>query len=131
VNRSVLTLPALLAALLAGCWTPPNANIEPQGPARIIQKAIRVTAARAVTQELTVYISRDGRLPGSDSMPAEAAKAKVLLVDRSYRLLSLQYPDGRTQTFKVGLDVKLAQMQPGDDVMIQPLANDSPLARPR
>ena len=47
------------------------------------------------------------------------ANAKVLRVDPSYRLLSLQYPDGRAETFKVGLDVKLLEMQPGDDVVVR------------
>jgi len=45
--------------------------------------------------------------------------AKVLSVDPSYRLLTLQYPNGQAQTFKVGLDVKLLEMEPGDIVVIR------------
>jgi hypothetical protein len=45
--------------------------------------------------------------------------AKVLMVDPSYRLLTLQYRDGHTETFKVGLDVKLLRMEPGDDVVVR------------
>jgi len=33
--------------------------------------------------------------------------------------LTLEYPDGRVETFKVGLDVKLPLMEMGDDVMIR------------
>ena len=72
-----------------------------------------------ITEELTVYVSRDGRLPGADTAPPGATQAKVLLVDPSYRLLTLQHPDGQTQTFKVGLKAKLEQIEPGDDVVIQ------------
>jgi hypothetical protein len=86
----------------------------------------RVTArdkVRAtVTQELTVYVSKDGRSPDLDGGPAtRVPDAKVLSVDTSYRLLTLQYPNGRTETYKVGLEVKLKEMVAGDDVMIQPL----------
>jgi hypothetical protein len=77
----------------------------------------RVTAR--VAEELTVYVSPDGRLPGSDGTTPAGTQAKVLSVDPSYRLLTLQHPDGRMQTFKVGLEVELKQMQSGDAVMIQ------------
>ena len=77
----------------------------------------RVTAW--VAEELTVYVSPDGRLPGNDSTTPAGTQAKVLSVDPSYRLLTLQHPDGRMQTFKVGLEVELKQMQSGDAVMIQ------------
>src|SRR5579871_6643643 len=37
------TLPPLGAAmLLSGCWTPPNANVRPPGPPRVIQTGIVV-----------------------------------------------------------------------------------------
>ena len=75
--------------------------------------------AATVAEELTVYVSPDGRLPGDDGRTAAGTQAKVLSVDPSYRLLTLQHADGRTQTLKVGLEVALKQMQPGDAVMIQ------------
>lgn len=78
----------------------------------------RVTAR--VAEELTVYVSPDGRLPGANNgATPTGTQAKVLSVDPSYRLLTLQHPDGRTQTLKVGLEVELKQMQSGDAVMIQ------------
>jgi hypothetical protein len=72
-----------------------------------------------VAEELTVYVSPDGRLPGDNGTTPAGTQAKVLSVDPSYRLLTLQQADGRTQTFKVGLEVELKQMQSGDAVMIQ------------
>ena len=75
--------------------------------------------AARVAEELTVYVSPDGRLPGDDGTIPPGAHAKVLSVDPSYRLLALQHADGRTQTFKVGPEVELKQMQSGDAVMIQ------------
>jgi hypothetical protein len=77
----------------------------------------RVTAR--IAEELTIYVSPDGRLPGDDGKTVAGTQAKVVSVDPSYRLLTLQHPDGRMQTFKVGLEVELKQMQSGDAVMIQ------------
>jgi hypothetical protein len=73
-----------------------------------------------VAEQLTVLVLQDGRLPAADGRigPIEA-NAKVLMVDPSYRLLTLRYPDGTTETFKVGLDVRLRQMEPGDDVVVR------------
>jgi hypothetical protein len=79
---------------------------------------VRVT----VREDLAVYVLRDGQLPGPDGAPVTiATNAKVLAVDRSYRLLKLQYPDGQRETFKVGLNVRLDQMAMGDDVVVRPV----------
>jgi hypothetical protein len=73
-----------------------------------------------LAKELTVYVSLDGRIPGDEGAPrAVVPDARVLSVDPSYRLLTVQYPDGRTETFKVAREVKLKEMEAGDDVMIQ------------
>src|SRR5215831_3247271 len=72
-----------------------------------------------VTEELGVYVLRNGELPGIGRI---AVDARVLAVDASYRLLRLQYPDGRTETFKVPLGTRLEQMGAGDSVVIQPVA---------
>ena len=73
-----------------------------------------------VAQELTVYVLKNGQVPGTGGKPETLeADAKVLRVDPSYRLLTLQYPNGQAQTFKVGLDVKLLEMEPGDIVVIR------------
>ena len=71
---------------------------------------------------LTVYASPDGRLPNANRSTTDAALgARVLSIDPSYRLLTLRYADGNSGTFKMALKIRLAQMQPGDDVLIQPL----------
>lgn len=73
-----------------------------------------------VAEELTVYVLRDGQLPGSGGTSEEiAADARVLSVDPSYRLLRLQYPDGQDETFKVPLGAKLRRMAAGDSVVIR------------
>jgi hypothetical protein len=161
-------LPLGAAVLLSGCWTPPNADVVPPGPPRVIQTGIVVksdirhaivqsvdaatrtivmqvpgtpgaraykavpqvpdlgrlepgTPVRAlVSEELTVYVSSDGKLPSAPGLVAGAAPtAKILSLDPSYRVLTLRSPDGGTQTFKVGLEMRLGQMHAGDDVLIQ------------
>jgi hypothetical protein len=73
-----------------------------------------------VAQELSVYVLKNGLLPGVDGK-SESIKshAKVLTVEPSYRLLTVQYPSHRAETLKVGLDTKLQQMESGDDVVIE------------
>jgi hypothetical protein len=73
-----------------------------------------------VAEQLTICVSNDGSLgEGSDGAATIETRAKVLRVDPSYRLLTLQHPDGRLETFKVGLDARLSQMKAGDDVVIR------------
>lgn len=83
-----------------------------------LQAGARVRAT--VSEELTVYVSHDGRLPGSDGVPGGTeSTAKILSLNPSYRVLTLQSRDGETQAFKVGLEVRLGQMQAGDEVLIR------------
>jgi hypothetical protein len=159
-----------LALTLTGCWTPPLANVQPKGEARLIQSAISVESVKApaivesvdrnartivvripgapeastykvgrevenlasirsgerlkatVKEELSVYVLRDGQAPGADGAPEMVATdARVLSVDPSYRLVTLQYPNGENETFKVGLDVKLKEMEAGDAVVVRPI----------
>jgi hypothetical protein len=82
----------------------------------------RDKVSATVVEELTVYVSRDGRLPGLDRpLGGSGPDAKVLSVDPSYRLLTLQYPDGRIEILKTGTEVELGKMGPGDDVLIHPI----------
>jgi hypothetical protein len=71
-----------------------------------------------VTEDLTIYVLRDGRL--ADAGGTVAVDARVLMVDPSYRLLTLQYRDGQKETFKVPLGTRLEQMEAGDSVVIRP-----------
>jgi hypothetical protein len=73
-----------------------------------------------LSQKLTVYVLKNGQLPDAGGAPETIkADAKVLIVDPSYRLLTLQYPNGQAETFKVAIDAKLIQMEPGDDVVVR------------
>ena len=158
----IALLPVITALTLTGCWTPPNANVQPKGEPRLIQSGIQVESVKhhvtvqavdasqhsislkladdsltnckvgpqvkdfdkiqagdkvkvTLAEELTVYVLKDGRL-ADETIPFNA---KVQKVDPSYRLLTLQYPNGQTETFKVGLDAKVLEMQPGDDVVVK------------
>jgi hypothetical protein len=73
-----------------------------------------------VAEELAVYVLRDGHLPGVAGHVA--ADARVLMLDPSYRLLTLQYPDGENETVKVPVGTKLEQMEAGDSVVMRPVA---------
>jgi hypothetical protein len=160
-------LPAITALTLTGCWTLPNANVQPVGEPRLIQSGIPVLSVKelatvesidvsqrvitfklpdgtsttcpagpqvlnldqikvgdqikvTLAEELTIYLLKDGRLPvagGADE--TVACNAKVQLIDPSYRLLTLQYLNGSTETFKVGLDTKVLEIAPGDDVVVK------------
>ena len=73
-----------------------------------------------LAQELAIYVLKNGQVRDPGGAPRTIkGDAKVLMVDPSYRLLTLRFPNGRNQTFKVGLDVKLLQMEAGDDVVIR------------
>jgi hypothetical protein len=64
-----------------------------------------------IRQDLTVYVAPAG----------ESAGARVLVVDPSYRVLTVRYPNGRTETFKIGLHTRMQGMEAGDSVTIRPL----------
>lgn len=171
--KFVIRLPLLLASsvtlALTGCWTAPNANVQPKGapgliqgavPVEILQESVTVAAVDAnartltlarhggtskvynvadkvknldqvkigdtvtatVNAELSVYILDHGQLPGANGTTHEKTpnfNAKVLLVDPSYRLLTLQFTNGDTITIKAGLEVRLQKMAPGDDVVVR------------
>jgi len=168
MKKSLIILSPIITALtLTGCWTPPNANVQPVGEPRLIQSGIPVQSVqesatvesldvsqRVITfklpdgssttcpagpqvlnldqvkvgdqvkvtlaEELTIYLLKAGRLPvagGTDE--AIAFQAKVQMIDPSYRLLTLQHLNGATETFKVGLDTKVFEIAPGDDVVVK------------
>lgn len=76
---------------------------------------------RATIREvLTVYVAPadDGRShdPGARS---QSLDARVLVMDPSYRLLTVQYPNGGTETFKLGLHTRMEQIAAGDSVTIR------------
>lgn len=154
-------------SLCTGCWTPPNANVQPAGEPRLIQSGVTVEVVQnpapvvsidasqrtitlkridgmaktypvspkvknfdqikagdqvkaTVIDELAVYLLANGRLPDGTTAGTLGVNAKVLQVDPSYRLLTLQYANGQSEKFKAGLNSLLQQMAPGDDVVVKP-----------
>jgi hypothetical protein len=166
---ATMTLLPAFALALTGCWTPPNANVQPVGkpgliqgdiPVQVVQDPVTVIAIDAaertitlrnandstktftvgdtvknleqvkvgdtikadVKAELFVYILDNGRVPNADGTMRPRTinfNAKVLQVDTSYRLLTLQFSNGQTLTIKAALDVMLEKMAPGDDVVMR------------
>lgn len=92
LNRAALTrLLPFVALALAGCWTPPNANVQPKGEARLIEDGI---ATECVKDPATV-----------DS------------IDASQLTIGLKLSDGSTITCKAGPKVKhFDQLKVGDKV---------------
>jgi hypothetical protein len=170
IKRAMMvTLCSAAALTLAGCWTPPNANVQPVGkpgliqggiPVEVVQDPVTVlsidagrrtitlkrddgstktftvaesvknldqlkvgdTIKATVKAELSVYILDNGRLPNPDGTTRPKTinfNAKVLEVDPSYRILTLQFSNGHTMTIKAGLNVMLEKMAPGDDVVMR------------
>jgi hypothetical protein len=165
----ILTLLPVIALTLTGCWTPPNANVQPKGklgliqgdiPVQIVQDPVTVVAMDAslrtltlkhqngttkvftvapkvenfdqlkvgdviradVKAEMSVYILEDGRLTNPDGSTRPKTinfNAKVLTVDPSYRLLTLQFNNGFQLTIKTAMDVQLEKMATGDDVVMR------------
>lgn len=64
-----------------------------------------------IKEELTVYVAAENRAPD----------ARVLAIEPSYRLLTVQYRDGQTETFKVGLHTRMGELEAGDAVAIRPI----------
>jgi hypothetical protein len=78
---------------------------------------------RATIREmLTVYVQPANGSGGPPvAFPGLSQDARVLAADPSYRLLTVQYPDGETETFKIGLHVRTEGIGPGDSVAIRPV----------
>ncbi len=70
-----------------------------------------------VREQLTVYVAPQPESADNGGRGGSRV-SHVLSIDPSYRLLRVQYPDGRTDTFKVGLNTRLKHMEPGDSVAI-------------
>lgn len=67
---------------------------------------VRVT----VREVLTVYVARSG-----------SSDVRVLVVDPSYRVLTVQYPNGEREGLKVGLSARMEGIEAGDSVTIHPV----------
>ena len=167
LDQSPVILIATLGLFATGCWTVPNANVQPAGTPGLIQDGIVVdsvldpavvsakddnlhtltltlpdgtsktyqaspdlkhldevqtgqTIKAKVTEQLSVYLLDNGQLPDGSTAANLESTARVLAVDPSYRLLTVQYANGQSEIFKPGLGTLLQKMAPGDSVVIKP-----------
>jgi hypothetical protein len=87
-----LVIPAF-ALILTGCWTPPNANVQPPGESRLIQSAV----------------------PASNNH----VRATVQSIEASQRVLNLKLADGTAITCTVNPSVaNYDQVQAGDQIKV-------------
>jgi hypothetical protein len=100
-----------------------------------IQVGARVEAT--ITELTALFLAKNGPPPSAgpgvevESQTAGVvlqttdSRAKATKVDRSYRLLTVEYANGSTKEFKVPLPHTLKNVQPGDEVVVrstEPLA---------
>jgi hypothetical protein len=94
IKKTVFILSlAVVALTLTGCWTPPNANVQPKGEPRLIQSEV--------------------------SVERTDVRATVQTIDASQRVLSAKLSDGTPVTCTISSQVKnLDQIQAGDQVKV-------------
>jgi hypothetical protein len=73
----------------------------------------------ASVQSTVVVRAPVGAKPGGKVMDTVGFTARVVTVDYSQRLVTLLMPDGRNKTVKVGPDINLANVNPGDNVGVR------------
>jgi hypothetical protein len=98
-----------------------TATVKPGPGVKNLSEIRAGDKARAtVAQELSIYVLKDGHLPDADGkLEPVSIDAKVLEIDRAYRLLTLQYANREVEVLKVGLDAKLSEMEAGNSVVIK------------
>jgi hypothetical protein len=114
MTRRIAALVTAVGAvmILGGCWTPPThlpATTGSPDQNWLVMETGKGTAVMSLTNE---------------SLAAEGAdaKAKVILIDRSYRLVTVMFGDGHTQTFKVALPDTLDHVKRGDNAIVRTVA---------
>lgn len=78
-----------------------------------VRRADHVRAT--IAELLTVYVAGNNFHVAAPSRPPDA---RVLVVDPSYRLLTVQYPNGETETLKTALHTRMDGIEPGNSVVI-------------
>lgn len=86
----------------------------------LIRAGDRVRAR--IEEVLTLYVGPENEIGslegGARGRPPDA---RVLLIDPSYRVLTVQYPNGGTEAFKIGLATRTSGIEAGDSVAIRPV----------
>lgn len=73
-----------------------------------------------VEEVITVYVAPASEHAGSESgARRRSSAARVLAVDPSYRLLTVQYPDGEREIFKIALHTSMGDIEAGDFVSVR------------
>jgi hypothetical protein len=73
----------------------------------------------ATVQSTVVVRAPVGAKPGGKVMDTVGFTARVVTVDYEQRLVTLLMPDGQNKTVKVGPDIDLAKVNPGDIVGVR------------
>jgi hypothetical protein len=73
----------------------------------------------ATVQSTVVVRAPVGAKPGGKVMDTVGFTARVVTVDYEQRLVTLLMPDGHNKTVKVGPDINLAKVNPGDNVGVR------------
>ena len=60
-----------------------------------------------------------GAMPGGVIVNTTELTARVTAIDTTNRMVTLVGPEGNTRTLKVGPDVDLTKVQPGDNVVVR------------
>jgi hypothetical protein len=78
---------------------------------------------RATIEEvLTVYVGPENEISRTAAgVRGRTPDAHVLLIDPSYRVLTVQYLNGETEAFKIGLSTPMQGIEAGDSVAIRPV----------
>ena len=133
----------------AGCWTPPNANVHPQGKPGLVQdgilaqadtknkrnrpmkiKLLKLAARLLIPVALLAFTSCSSAPPSQATAPEAlrngviidgvTAIATVQSVDAKTRNVVLQRPDGQLIAYECGPDVvNFDQIRAGDHVTVQ------------
>jgi hypothetical protein len=101
----------LATTALTGCWTAPTQLASFPEKSTMMRNWV-------VTETGKGNALVEARPEGAKSESSDI-KARVILVDRSYRLLTVMFEDGRTQTFKVPLPDTLEIIERGDNALVR------------
>jgi hypothetical protein len=107
--KRVVVASSRTAATIEMNVAPGVRNLEDVRPGDQIRPKVR--------EKLTVFVAPQPQ-SGDGGVTGGPRARRVLVIDPRYRLLTVQYPDGRTDTFKVGLNTRLKDMEPGDSVEV-------------
>ena len=70
-------------------------------------------------QGVVVGRAAKGAMPGGVVLTTQDFSARVIRVDPSYRLLTLEFTDGKIKTFKIPLPFTLQNVRKGDDIVVR------------